>query len=163
LDAEDFKAYFASLLDDRSWSLVKIERSALQFFFAHVLKREWAWVDMLRPPVVRSLPDVLSIEEIAQIIVLSRERRYQTFWLTAYSMGLRLGETLRLQTARSSSKSLIFALAFCPEVAEATQLLGSSARCRCETRRASSHCRASSIAGGQSHHFARMPSLPRRS
>jgi site-specific recombinase XerD len=97
LDAEDFKAYFASLLDDRSWSLVKIERCALQFFFAHVLKREWAWVDMLKPPVVRSLPDVLSIEEIAQIIVLSRERRYQTFWLTAYSMGLRLGETLRLR------------------------------------------------------------------
>jgi hypothetical protein len=54
LDAEDFKANFASLLDDRSWSLVKIERSALQFFFAHVLKREWAWVDMLKPPVVRS-------------------------------------------------------------------------------------------------------------
>lgn len=97
LDGEDFKAYFASLIETRSWSLVKIERSALQFFFAHVLERPWPWVDMLKPPVVRSLPDVLTLEEIAQIIRLTRERRYQTFWLTAYSLGLRLGETLHLR------------------------------------------------------------------
>lgn len=97
LDAEDFKAYFAALIDSRSWSLVKIERCGLQFFFEHVLEREWVWVDMLKPPVVRSLPDVLSIEEIARIIAVSRERRYQTFWLTTYSLGLRLGEALRLR------------------------------------------------------------------
>jgi len=97
LDAEDFKAYFASLIDERSWSLVKIERCALQFFFEHVLEREWSWVDMLRPPVVQSLPDVLSVDEVARIILASRERRYQTFWLTTYSLGLRLGEALQLR------------------------------------------------------------------
>ncbi len=31
------------------------------------------------------------------MIRATRERRYQTFWLTAYSMGLRLGETLSLR------------------------------------------------------------------
>jgi integrase len=97
LDAEDFKAYFASLIDSRSWSLVKIERCGLQFFFEHVLERAWVWVDMLKPPVVRSLPDVLTVEEIARIIAVSRERRYQTFWLTTYSLGLRLGEALQLR------------------------------------------------------------------
>jgi integrase len=76
---------------------VKIERCALQFFFAHVLERAWPWVDMLKPPVVRSLPDVLSVEEIARIILVSRERRYQTFWLTTCSLGLRLGEALHLR------------------------------------------------------------------
>jgi integrase/recombinase XerD len=34
LSTEDFKNYFASLIDTRSWSLVKIERSGLQFLFA---------------------------------------------------------------------------------------------------------------------------------
>lgn len=96
LDAEDFKSYFASLIDSRSWSLVKIERCGLQFFYQHVLGREWAWVDMLKPPKVQSLPDVLTLDEIARIILATRERRYQTFWLTTYSLGLRLGETLRL-------------------------------------------------------------------
>ncbi len=97
LDAEDFKSYFASLIDDRSWSLVKIERCGLQFFFEHVLEREWPWVDMLRAPVVQSLPDVLSVDEVARIILSSRERRYRTFWLTTYSLGLRLGEALQLR------------------------------------------------------------------
>ena len=97
LDGEDFKTYFASLIDTRSWSLVKIERCGLQFFYRHVLDRDWPWVEMLKPPKVQSLPDVLTVDEIALIIRASRERRYQTFWLTAYSMGLRLGETLNLR------------------------------------------------------------------
>ena len=39
LSAEDYKTYFASLIDDRSWSLVKIERCGLQFFHQQVLER----------------------------------------------------------------------------------------------------------------------------
>lgn len=97
LEAEDFKTYFASLIDSHSWSLVKIERCGLQFFFRHVLGREWPWVDMLKPPVVRSLPDVLTLDEIARIVLSTRERRYQTFWWVTYSLGLRLGEALHLR------------------------------------------------------------------
>jgi hypothetical protein len=33
---------------------------------------------MVKAPVVKSLPDVLSAEEIARIVVGTRERRYQT-------------------------------------------------------------------------------------
>ena len=56
LSAEDYKTCFASRIDDRPWSLVKIERCGLQFFHRHVLGREWPWVDMVRVPQVRSLP-----------------------------------------------------------------------------------------------------------
>lgn len=104
LDGEDFKTYFAALIDTRSWSLVKIERCGLQFFYAHVLGRDWPWVAMLKPPKVQSLPDVLSVDEIAQLIRATHERRYQTFWLTAYSMGLRLGETLNLAVGDIDAK-----------------------------------------------------------
>lgn len=97
LDAEDFKSYFAELIDRRSWSLVKIERCGLQFFHQHVLGREWAWVEMLKPPKVQSLPDVLTLDEIARIILATRERRYRTFWWATYSLGLRLGEALGLR------------------------------------------------------------------
>ena len=78
LSSEYFKNYFASLIDARSWSLVKIERCGLQFFYQHVLGREWPWVDMVKAPVVKSLPDVLTLEEIARIVHTTRERRYQT-------------------------------------------------------------------------------------
>jgi integrase/recombinase XerD len=97
LSAEDYKGYFDSLIERRSWSLVKIERCGLEFFHRHVLEREWPWVTMLKPPVVRSLPDVLTVDEIARLVATTRERRYQTFWWTTYSMGLRLGEALNLR------------------------------------------------------------------
>lgn len=97
LSAEDFKNYFAWLIDTRSWSLVKIERCGLQFFYRHVLEREWPWVEMVKAPVVKALPDVLTLDEIARIVLATRERRYQTFWWTTYSMGLRLSEALNLR------------------------------------------------------------------
>lgn len=97
LSPEDFKNYFASLIDTRSWSLVKIDRCGLQFFYKHVLLRKWPWVDMVKAPVVKSLPDILTLEEIARIVLNTRERRYQTFWWTTYSLGLRLGEALNLR------------------------------------------------------------------
>jgi site-specific recombinase XerD len=97
LSAEDFKTYFAELIDSRSWSLVKIDRCGLQFFYQHVLGRDWPWVDMLKPPVARSLPDVLTVDEIAGLLLATRERRYATFWWVTYSLGLRLGETLGLR------------------------------------------------------------------
>ncbi|MBL8300851.1 MAG: site-specific integrase [Rhodanobacteraceae bacterium] len=97
LSAEDYKTYFALLNDGHSWSRVKIERCGLQFFHQHVLGRQWPWVDRVKAPQVRSLPDVLTLDEIARIIASTRERRYQTFWWTTYRLGLRLGEALNLR------------------------------------------------------------------
>jgi len=48
-------------------------------------------------PQKRVLPDILTVKEVERVINGTRELRYQTFLLTAYSMGLRLGEALHLQ------------------------------------------------------------------
>ena len=50
-----------------------------------------------KPPQVRSLPDILTPEEVALLINSTRELRYQVYILTTYSMGLRLGEALNLK------------------------------------------------------------------
>jgi len=97
LGRRDFKAYFATLVDSHSWSTIKIDLCGIKFFFEHVLGRPFPWLDLVKPPVVRSLPDILTAQELAQLIVRTRELHYRVFWLTGYSMGLRLGETLRLQ------------------------------------------------------------------
>jgi hypothetical protein len=60
------------------------------------LLRPWPWLDIVRPPVKHTLPDVLSVEELARIVLGTRERHYQTFW-TTYSMCLRLNEALTLR------------------------------------------------------------------
>lgn len=90
------KAYFNALIKSHSWSTVTVDRNGLQFFYRHVLDKEWVWVDMVKPPKRKVLPDILTVEEIERVINGARELRYQTFILVTYSMGLRLGEALNL-------------------------------------------------------------------
>jgi integrase/recombinase XerD len=99
LSLNDIKDYFTSLVSSRSWSTVKIDWNGLQFFYKHVLDKEWIWVNIVKPPIVKTFPDILSAGEISRMINATREARYQTFILTTYSMGLRLGETLNLTVA----------------------------------------------------------------
>ena len=97
LTTEQLEAYFAELVDSHSWSTVKVDRCGLQFFWKYVLKTDWQWLDIIKVPTVKTLPDVLTQHELKQILLATRKLRYRVFLLTAYSMGLRLGETLALQ------------------------------------------------------------------
>jgi integrase/recombinase XerD len=97
LTQEQLEAHFDALVASHSWSTVKVDRNGLQFFYEHVLKRPWTWVTIVKPPQVRVLPDILMLAEIERLINGTRELRYQTFILVAFSMGLRLGEVLGLE------------------------------------------------------------------
>ncbi len=97
LSLEQREQYFADLVKSHSWSTVKIDRIGLQFFWKHVLKQNWQWVDIVKAPKVRSLPDILTIAEVEQLIGATRKLRYRVFLLATYSMGLRLSEALSLQ------------------------------------------------------------------
>jgi integrase/recombinase XerD len=97
LTVEDLKDFFASLVKSHSWSTVRSDRCGLQFFYKHVLGKQWDWVDIVKPPQVKSLPDILTPSEIELVINSTREARYQMYILTVYSMGLRLGEGLNLK------------------------------------------------------------------
>jgi site-specific recombinase XerD len=96
LSVDELKDYFDNLVQSHSWSTVKLDRNGLQFFYKHVLGKQWDWVDIVKPPQVRSLPDILTPEEVGMLIAATRELRYQVYILTTYSMGLRLGEALSL-------------------------------------------------------------------
>lgn len=104
LERRDYKAYFGSLLDSHSWSTIKIDLCGIKFFHTHVLGRPFPWLDLVKPPKVQSLPDVLSPQEIAGIVVATRALRYRVFWVATYSMGLRLSETLNLQVGDIDSQ-----------------------------------------------------------
>jgi site-specific recombinase XerD len=99
LTRADLQGYFSSLIKSHSWSTVKIDRNGLQFFYKHVLNKQWEWLDIVKPPVERKLPDILTQAEIQLILNSTYELRYQTYLLTAYTLGLRLGEALNLTVA----------------------------------------------------------------
>lgn len=106
LTQEQLEIYFSSLVETHSWSTVKVDRNGLQFFYQHILKRDWVWVDIVKPPQTKTLPDILTLKEIERFINATRELRYQTFILVAFSMGLRLGETLALQVTDIDSERM---------------------------------------------------------
>ena len=104
LSLEQREKYFSELVESHSWSTVKIDRNGLQFFWKHVLQQDWQWVNIVKAPKVRSLPDILTINEVEQLIGATRNLRYRVFLLTTYSMGLRLSETLALQVGDIDGK-----------------------------------------------------------
>ncbi|MGQ0801409.1 MAG: tyrosine-type recombinase/integrase, partial [Pseudomarimonas sp.] len=76
---------------------IKVDRCGLQFFYEHVLERDWDWVRIVRPPRAQTLPDVLSQAEVVRLLRGVREQRYRTYFFVTYSLGLRLSEALALQ------------------------------------------------------------------
>ncbi len=97
LTPDDLKDYFADLVESHSWSTVKIDRLGLQFYWRHVLHKDWQWIDIVKPPVVKTIPDILTLSEIEQLIGATKKLRYRVFLLLTYSLGLRLEEALSLQ------------------------------------------------------------------
>jgi integrase/recombinase XerD len=89
--------YFTDLLDSHSWSAVKLDLYGLKFFYTHVLHKPWVNVDLIKPPKAQRLPDILTVEEAERLFLSTRTLSYRVFYFTAYSLGLRLGEGLRLQ------------------------------------------------------------------
>ena len=99
LTQEQLEQYFSDLVDSHSWSTVKLDRLGLQFFWKHVIREKWEWINIIKPPKVHTLPDILTINEVEKVIGATRKLRYRVFLLTTYSMGLRLQEALHLQTS----------------------------------------------------------------
>jgi len=97
LSEHQLTSYFESLLSSHSWSTVKLDLYGLKFFYQHVLNREWTHVNLIKPPNATRLPDILSVEEAMTLFMNTRKLSYRVFFFTTYSMGLRLGESLRLE------------------------------------------------------------------
>jgi len=89
--------YFTQLLGTHSWSAVKLDLYGLKFFYQHVLKKPWVTLDLVKPPRVTRLPDIVTIEEADQLFRTTKKLSYRVFYFTVYSLGLRLGEGLRLE------------------------------------------------------------------
>ena len=99
LSTDQLVDYFIDLKEKRSWSTVKLDLYGLRFFYAHVLEKSWTHLPSIKAPRVKRIPDIITIEEAYRLFSATRQLSYRVFFYTLYSMGLRLGEGLRLKTA----------------------------------------------------------------
>lgn len=99
LTEADLLDYFTDLRKTHSWSSIKLDLYGLKFYHEHVLKKPWVAPGLVKPPRSRRLPDIVTVEEAEQIFMATRVLSYRVFFFTLYSLGLRLGEGLRLTVA----------------------------------------------------------------
>ena len=97
LSEQQLADYFTELVTSHSWSTVKLDLYGLKFYYAHVLRKPWVAPGLIKPPRTQRLPDIVTIEEAKRIFAATRVVSYRVFFFTLYSLGLRLGEGLRLQ------------------------------------------------------------------
>jgi site-specific recombinase XerD len=97
LSEQQLTDYFTELLASHSWSAVKLDLYGLKFYYAHVLRRPWVAPGLIKPPRGQRLPDIVTVAEAQRIFAATRVASYRVFFFTLYSLGLRLGEGLRLQ------------------------------------------------------------------
>ena len=97
LSEQQLTDYFTDLLDSHSWSAVKLDLYGLKFYYTHVLHKPWENIDLIKPPKTQRLPDIITIEQAERLIMSTCILSYRIFFFTLYSLGLRLGEGLRLE------------------------------------------------------------------
>lgn len=97
LTTQQLTDYFTDLLESHSWSTVKLDLYGLKFYYSHVIDKPWVNVSLIKPPKAQRLPDIVTVEEAGRLFMMTERLSYRVFYFTIYSLGLRLGEGLRLQ------------------------------------------------------------------
>ncbi len=84
LNKADFEAYFSQL----------------------ILERDWEYVEMIKPPTKKHLPDILVAEEINRPLSCVRRLHYQVYLYTVYTLGIRLSEGMFLEVGDIDGKTM---------------------------------------------------------
>lgn len=106
LEYEDVRQYLMYLKDEKRCSLSHYKHavSGLRFFYEKVLGREWIAERIPYPKVKKTLPVVLTREEIQRVFSKVRRKRDLVVYETIYGAGLRLNEALSLRVSDINSK-----------------------------------------------------------
>ena len=96
---EELRQYFLYRTNVSRWSRVActIALCGVKFFYEQTLRRDWTTVGLAKPKRVKSLPTVLSREEVRRALACVHMFRHRVCLATIYSCGLRLGEGRTLQ------------------------------------------------------------------
>jgi site-specific recombinase XerD len=99
LTEKQLREYFLYLKNEKRYAAGTLRGvyAALKFFYTKTAPRAWSTLTNLKVPRQKSLPDVLSVEEVRRLIGSIRKNYLRVYLWTVYSCGLRLSEGLHLQ------------------------------------------------------------------
>jgi site-specific recombinase XerD len=109
ISQEELRQYLLHLQNVRqvSPSTFRIALCGIKFCFQYTLGREWAILDLVRPPREKKLPVVLSVAEVRRLLACLHHQRYRVCLGTIYACGLRLQEGVHLQVGDIDSDRMM--------------------------------------------------------
>ena len=103
------RRYFLYLKNEKlfAYGSIRVAFSGIKFFYTRTCKRDWETLSTMKLQRAKTLPEVLTIDQVHRIIDAARVERIALFFWTAYSMGLRLEETRSLQVGDIDSARMM--------------------------------------------------------
>ena len=81
----------------KKWQTINGDYSALRIYYQHIKGYEWDYWSLPRPRKEKHLPNILSKEQILQLINGAMMYKHQVMIALYYSTGMRLSEVLHLK------------------------------------------------------------------
>ena len=108
LDENDIRNFLHYLIDEKKYAPTTVNQSsaAIRFFFAVSLNRPMNYLHIPLMKVPKTLPDVLTREEVSSLIRACTNTKHQALLLLAYGSGLRSGEIETLRVKDIDSKEM---------------------------------------------------------
>jgi site-specific recombinase XerD len=93
------RRFFLHLKNEKNFAYgsIRVAFSGIKFFYSRTCKRKWQTLATMRLQQANTMPEVLTIAQVHQIIDACRVDRIAAYFWTVYSMGLRLDEARHLQ------------------------------------------------------------------
>jgi site-specific recombinase XerD len=93
------RRYFLFLKNEKKFAYgsLRVAYSGIKFFYTRTCKRQWETLATMKLQNVKSLPEVITIPQVHQIIDACTTCRMAVYFWTVYSLGLRMQEGLNLQ------------------------------------------------------------------
>ena len=106
---EEINDYLLSMMEERDCSPSYFNQavSALKFLYENVLKNPKMVANLPRQKKEKTLPDILSHEEVSRIIATVKNFKHKSLLVLAYSAGLRVGEIVSLNIHDIDSKRML--------------------------------------------------------
>jgi integrase/recombinase XerD len=98
---QELQDYFLHRKNQDKWAstTMRICYSGIKFFFKNVLHRDWHTLKLIYAKRDKTLPSVMTTEEVWTIINAINTIQNKTYFTVVYSCGLRLHEALFLQVS----------------------------------------------------------------
>jgi site-specific recombinase XerD len=93
------RRYFRYLKNEKKFAYgsLRVAFSGIKFFYTRTCKRAWDTLAKMKLQNATTLPEVLTVQQVHQIVDACTTQRIAVYFWTVYSLGLRMQEGLNLE------------------------------------------------------------------